>query len=192
MDRPVYRQRVRYEIEKWMPDRDAKAEGRDHNAVWPDPRLGAKEREGKRAETYEVIFRTSKGETATWKAPNEQAWRSFEEGRAYKGKVRSNGEVAEVEGELDDPDLDQVFKPLQVLGISRIERQIVGQRRGCNQEIHRAGTRLPALELNCIRYDTKSSRHGGIDRKRLKLASMAPRRLSRRCRARSSLAIRTP
>jgi hypothetical protein len=98
VDRPVYRQRVRYEIEKWMPDRDAKSEGRDHNAVWPDSRLGSKEREGKRAETYEVIFRTSKGETATWKAPTEQAWRGFEEGRAYKGKVYGDGRVAEVEG----------------------------------------------------------------------------------------------
>ena len=99
VDRPVYRQRIRYEIEKWMPDRDAKAEGRDHNAVLarsPARREGAG-REARRR-PYEVIFRTGKGETATWKAPNEQAWRSFEEGRAYKGKVRSNGEVTEVEG----------------------------------------------------------------------------------------------
>ncbi|PYQ60387.1 MAG: hypothetical protein DMF53_17080 [Acidobacteria bacterium] len=97
-DQPVYRQRVRYEIEKWMPDRKARAEGQDHNAVWPDPRLGAKEREGKRAETYEVLFQTAKGKPTTWKAPNEQAWRGFEEGRAYKGKVYGDGRVAEVVG----------------------------------------------------------------------------------------------
>lgn len=97
-DQPVYRQRIRYEIEKWMPDRDAKAEGQDHAAVWPDPRLGAKEREGKRTELYEVLFRNAKGQTATWKAPNEQVWKGFEEGRTYKGKVYGDGRVAEVEG----------------------------------------------------------------------------------------------
>ncbi len=97
-DQPVYRQRIRYEIEKWMPDRAAKAEGQDHNALWPDLHLGAKEREGKRTEDYEVLFRTAKGENVTWKAPNEQAWRGFEEGRTYKGKVYRDGRVAEVGG----------------------------------------------------------------------------------------------
>jgi hypothetical protein len=97
-DRPVYRQRIRYEIEKWTPDRDAKAEGSDHAAAWPDPRLGAKERGGKRSEVYEVLFRTAKGAAATYEAPNEQAWRSFEEGRSYKGKVDGDGKVKEVEG----------------------------------------------------------------------------------------------
>lgn len=96
VDRPVYRQRIRYEVEKWMPGREAKAEGQDHNAVWPDPRPGSKEREGKRTELYEVLFRTAKGENATWKAPNEQVWRGFEEGRTYKGKVYGDGRVAEV------------------------------------------------------------------------------------------------
>lgn len=97
-DQPVYRQRVRYEIEKWMPDREARAEGQDHAPAWPDPRLGAKEREGKRTEAYEVHFRTAKGQPATYKAPNEQVWRSFGEGRSYKGKVYDDGRVAEVEG----------------------------------------------------------------------------------------------
>ena len=97
-DQPVYRNRVRYEIEKWMPDREARAEGTDHAAAWPDPGLGTRKREGKREELYEVVFRTAKGETATWKAPDEQTWKSFEEGRTYKGKVYGDGKVAEVEG----------------------------------------------------------------------------------------------
>jgi hypothetical protein len=97
-DQPVYRQRVRYEIEKWMSDREARAEGQDHAAVWPDPRLGGKERAGKREEAYEVLFRTAEGEPATYKAPSEQVWRSFEIGRSYKGKVSRDGKVVEVEG----------------------------------------------------------------------------------------------
>ena len=96
-DQPVYRQRVRYEIEKWQPDREARAEGRDHAAVWPDPRLGSRERAGKREETYEVFFRTAEGKPITYKAPSEAVWRSFEAGRSYKGKVYGNGKVAEVE-----------------------------------------------------------------------------------------------
>jgi hypothetical protein len=60
--------------------------------------LSAKERGGKRTETYQVSFRTSKGASATYEAPNEQAWRSFEEGRSYKGKVDGDGKVVEVEG----------------------------------------------------------------------------------------------
>jgi hypothetical protein len=97
-DQPIYRQRVRYEIEKWMPDREARAEGRDHVAVWPDPRLGNKQREGKREEAYEVLFRTAEGKPVTYKAPGEQVWRSFEEGRSYRGKIYGNGKVAEVDG----------------------------------------------------------------------------------------------
>jgi hypothetical protein len=97
-DQPVYRNRVRYEVDKWMPDREARAEGRDRAAAWPDPRLGSKEREGKRTELYEVFFRTAKGENATWKAPSEAVWSRFEEGRTYTGKVYGDGRVAEVEG----------------------------------------------------------------------------------------------
>jgi len=97
-DDPVYRQRYRYEIDKWMPDREAKAEGQDRSAAWPDPNLGAKEREGSRTEVYEVLLQDAKGKAARYKAPNEQVWRSFEEGRTYKAKVYSSGEIASIEG----------------------------------------------------------------------------------------------
>jgi Zn-finger in Ran binding protein and others len=96
-DRPVYRQRYRYEIQKWLPDREAKAEGTGRNPAWPDPRLGVKEREGARTELYEVLFRDADDNPAHYKAPNEQAWRTFEEGRAYKGKVKRDGEVTEIQ-----------------------------------------------------------------------------------------------
>jgi Zn-finger in Ran binding protein and others len=97
-DSPVYRKRFRYTIEKWLPDREAKAEGQDRSPVWPDPRLAPKQREGSRQEVYEVLFRTSKGKPARYKAPSEPVWRSFEEGRTYRGKVKSDGEVVEIEG----------------------------------------------------------------------------------------------
>jgi hypothetical protein len=96
-DQPVYRRRFRYEIEKWLPGREAKAEGQDRSPAWPDPRLAARQREGGRKELYEVFFRDAKGKPAYYKAPSEQVWRSFAEGRTYKGKVHGSGEVAEIE-----------------------------------------------------------------------------------------------
>ena len=97
-DSPVYRRRYRYEIERWLPDREAKAEGRDRSPSWPAPRLASKERAGSRQEIYEVLFRDAKGNPVRYKAPNETAWKSFEEGRTYRGKVNGDGEVTEIEG----------------------------------------------------------------------------------------------
>lgn len=99
---PVYRKRFRYEIDKWVPDREAKAEGQDRSPAWPDPDLDENEREGGRKELYEVLFQDEEGKPARYKAPSEQVWASFEEGRTYKAKVRSSGEVAEIEG-MPDP-----------------------------------------------------------------------------------------
>lgn len=96
-EEPVYKRRYRYEIDKWMPDREAKAGGRDRSPRWPDTNLGRNEREGARKEEYTVLFQDSDGEAARYKAPNEQVWRSFEPGRSYQGKVKSDGEVVEIE-----------------------------------------------------------------------------------------------
>ncbi len=97
-EEPVYRRRFRYEIDKWLPDREARAEGRNRSPTWPAVALGPKEREGSRKEVLEVLFRDSGGKDARYKAPNEQVWGRFEEGRAYQGKVKSDGEVVEIEG----------------------------------------------------------------------------------------------
>ena len=96
VDEPVYRRRYRYEIEKWLPIRESKAEGSDRAPNWPDPTLGSKAREGGRQETYEVLFHDAKGKPAHYKAPNELTWKSFEPGRTYTGKVKNDGEVVEI------------------------------------------------------------------------------------------------
>lgn len=97
VDRPVYRNRVRYQIEKWVPDPEAKSEGQDLAPAWPDIAAGPRRRDAGRKELYEVLFQTAKGKPAVYQAPNEQVWRSFEEGRTYKGKVQGE-KVVEVEG----------------------------------------------------------------------------------------------
>ena len=57
-----------------------------------------RQREGGRQELYEVLFRNAEGKPARYKAPDEPAWRRFEEGRTYRGKVKSDGTVVEIEG----------------------------------------------------------------------------------------------
>ncbi len=96
-EKPVYRKRFRYEIEKWLPDREVRAEGRNRSPAWPDAALGARERAGSRGELLEVLFRDSDGKAVRYKAPSAQVWNGFEEGRAYQGKVKS-GEVVQIEG----------------------------------------------------------------------------------------------
>jgi hypothetical protein len=96
-NQPVHRRRFRYEIEKWLPDHEARAEGEDRSPAWPAPRLAPRQREGGRNELYEVLFRDAKGKPARYKAPGEPAWRSFAEGRTYRGKIKSDGTVVEIE-----------------------------------------------------------------------------------------------
>lgn len=95
-DEPVYRKSIRYTIEKWMPGREAKAEGEDHWPSWPDPSLGKKEREAGRQETYEIIFRDEGGRLIPYTPPNEQVWKSFDRQHTYTAKVDSDGHVVEI------------------------------------------------------------------------------------------------
>ena len=95
---PVYRIRHRYQVEKWMPSREARAGAEDLAPRWPDAGLGSKEREGQRAEVYEVLFEDRDGAGRVYRARDEVEWRGFEEGSAYRAKVRSNGEIVEILG----------------------------------------------------------------------------------------------
>ena len=97
-EEPVYRVKHRYEVDKWMPAREAKAGAADLSAAWPDPRLGPKQREGKRTELYEVLFDDREGDSRVYRARDEVEWRSFQPGAAYRAKVRSGGEVVEILG----------------------------------------------------------------------------------------------
>ncbi|MFP5286507.1 MAG: zinc finger protein [Thermoanaerobaculia bacterium] len=95
---PVYRLRHRYEVEKWLTDREERAEGRDLAPRWPDVGLGGDQREGKRTEVYEVLFEDRDGAGRVYRARDEVEWRSFEPGAEYRARVRSNGEIVEILG----------------------------------------------------------------------------------------------
>jgi hypothetical protein len=60
---PVYQTRYTYEVMKWKTVRTERAGDEGTSPVWPDPRLGEGEREGKRTETCRCVFKDeSKGE----------------------------------------------------------------------------------------------------------------------------------
>jgi hypothetical protein len=94
---PVYRVKHRYEIDKWMPAREAKAVGGDLSPVWPDAGLGPKQREGQRTEVYEVLFDDREGDSRVYRARDELEWRSFKPGATYRAKVRAR-EIVEILG----------------------------------------------------------------------------------------------
>jgi hypothetical protein len=55
-ERPVYRQRIAYDLEQWSVARTLKASGKGKSPRWPDIRLNLGEREGKRSESYVVVL----------------------------------------------------------------------------------------------------------------------------------------
>lgn len=95
---PVYRVKHRYEVEKWLSDREERAEGQGLAPRWPAIGLGANRREGKRTEVYEVLFEDRDGAGRVYRARDEVEWRGFEPGTSYRAKVRSNGEIVEILG----------------------------------------------------------------------------------------------
>lgn len=94
---PVYRMKHSYEIDKWVNVREARAGATGLSPVWPETRLGPQQREGQRAETYEVLFEDKDGAGRVYRARDEVEWRSFEPGAAYRVKVQGE-KIVEILG----------------------------------------------------------------------------------------------
>ncbi len=85
---PVYRNRIRYQIEKWETARAAKAAAADRSPRWPDPQLRERTSAKRRApSSYEVLFEDKDGQARVYRARSQTEWESFEEGRSYRAKV---------------------------------------------------------------------------------------------------------
>jgi len=95
---PVYAFKVRYEIDKWLPEREEKASGEDRSPGWPPARLAENEREGTHKESYEVRFHDEKGEPRVYRTASEAEWRRFEPGGSYRAEVKPGGEVTRILG----------------------------------------------------------------------------------------------
>lgn len=95
---PVYRNKVRFEMEVWKTARTEKAGADDRSPNWPSVSLSPGEREGKRTEAYVVEFRDEKGRVRLYTATSEDEWRGFEPGGRYRVKPRGSREIDEVLG----------------------------------------------------------------------------------------------
>jgi len=92
-ERPVYRKKVAYDLERWSVVRTLKAAGKDKSPRWPDIRLNLGEREGKRTESYVVVLQ-GRG-VYRMKVPREQ-WLGMREGQIGTAVVRKGGAVLEL------------------------------------------------------------------------------------------------
>ena len=91
---PNYRTKYYYTIWRWTPERDVKASGTDHNAVWPEAALGENEREGKRTEAYAFeVVNEKKNTTAVYQLA-EADWRNVNVGDSLFITARRTGSDA--------------------------------------------------------------------------------------------------
>jgi hypothetical protein len=92
-ERPVYGQRVAYEVERWSVARTLRASGKDKSPRWPDIRLNLGEREGKRSESYVVVLQGRN--TYRMEVPRER-WLEMREGQIGSAVVRKDGALLDL------------------------------------------------------------------------------------------------
>jgi hypothetical protein len=92
-ERPVYRTRVTYDVQRWVPDRTARASGQDHAAHWPDPGLRSGEREASRGEKLVVVLNGKR--TYRVELP-EGRWAALQPGQAVSAVIRGGRSVLEL------------------------------------------------------------------------------------------------
>lgn len=88
---PVYDTRFAYEIERWLPQDTAWARGDAAGApAWPAVRIGERQREGARLETYRLRFKDGKGKSYEREVPLAQFTR-YRPGQSVKLKMKRGG-----------------------------------------------------------------------------------------------------
>jgi hypothetical protein len=92
-ERPVYGQRVAYDVERWSVARTLRAAGKDRSPRWPDIRLNLGEREGKRTESYVVVL---EGRGVYRMRVSREQWLQMREGQMGSAVVDAGGAVREL------------------------------------------------------------------------------------------------
>lgn len=93
-DRPVYRQKITYDVDRWVVDRTARLAGGDQSPRWPDTGLRAREREGKRRESYVVLLQGRK--EYRMELPLER-WSSLRAGQGVHAVIRGGSSVLSIQ-----------------------------------------------------------------------------------------------
>jgi predicted nucleic acid-binding Zn ribbon protein len=102
-EKPVYKDKVRYLIDRWVVDRTLKESGKDLQPRWPAVQLVGQEREGARAETYQIFFVSKDGEKREWDTKVQKDWEFYQDGQSYKASVRASGGIADLEKPAEKP-----------------------------------------------------------------------------------------
>lgn len=89
---PVYRDKVRFEIDEWRKVKhESAAGGEGIEPRWPEVQTsGPKEREGPRRERYVVGFTLSDGSRAEYETKSESEWRSYQKGQTHNVQVKGD------------------------------------------------------------------------------------------------------
>ncbi|MCB1160790.1 MAG: zinc ribbon domain-containing protein, partial [Leptospiraceae bacterium] len=110
-DEPVYKTKFRYEIQKWIHERDVNSRGNDNveKPYWPKTYIGEgryvslQEREGKRVDEYIIILKYiwKKKEEVYKKSIPERKWSSFKKGDVFKAEINRVGSIKNIQPSLE-------------------------------------------------------------------------------------------
>ena len=92
----VYADWCQYTVEEWKEVDESTLSGHDLNPRWPNPSLGPKQREGKRRETYSVVFDTEE-RTYTYRTSNVDRFVRCEIGSRWILQVNAFNAVTSIE-----------------------------------------------------------------------------------------------
>ena len=93
---PVYETLFVYDIDKWNVVRTEASSGRDHAPYWPRANLEGEEREGKKTESYTIVFVDEENESYIWESTFDE-WQGFERNQAVVLKLNALGEISDIE-----------------------------------------------------------------------------------------------
>lgn len=97
VDVPVYRDKVTYQVDRWIVARTERAEGQDNAPQWPKLMEGPKLRAGKRAEKY-LLFLKEAGKDKTYEHEvAAEEFTRFTPGATCRGLINNLGTIKKLE-----------------------------------------------------------------------------------------------
>jgi hypothetical protein len=91
---PVYRNRITYDITRWVRGRSVEAKGADQSPLWPDPHLLGGERAGERTEHY-IVGLSAQGATYRLELPIDR-WTALHPGQRVTAIIHGAGGLTEI------------------------------------------------------------------------------------------------
>jgi hypothetical protein len=93
-ERPVYRTRVSFDIDRWVHAHTERTSGRDQGPACPVVTAGTREREGARAESYVVLLQGER--RYRYRVRDPARWASLRVGARVAAVIRGGSSVGEI------------------------------------------------------------------------------------------------